>query len=97
MLLGECVQVTLGTGQQLLDGVKACLKTKPERTFAEGYTQDILVKSTKVNRAEKYTPVHSGRARRLPDLRQNHRYWILLLSRAGCAKLGNRNHRHRFD
>ena len=57
MLLGECVQVTLGTGQQLLDGVKACLKTKPERTFAEGYTQDILVKITKVNSAEKYTPV----------------------------------------
>ena len=57
MLLGECVQVTLGTGQQLLDGVKACLKTKPERSFAEGYTQDVLVKSTKVNGAEKYTPV----------------------------------------
>ena len=29
MLLGECIQVSLGAGQQLLDGVKACLKTKP--------------------------------------------------------------------
>jgi hypothetical protein len=57
MLLGECVQVTLGTGQQLLDGVKACVKTKPERSFAEGYTQDLLVKYTKVNGVEKYTPV----------------------------------------
>jgi hypothetical protein len=57
MLIGECVQVTLGTGQQLLDGVKACLKTKPERSFAEGYTQDLLVKYTKVNGVEKYTPV----------------------------------------
>ena len=53
MLLGECVQVTLGTGQQLLDGVKACVKTKPERSFAEGYTQDLLVKYTKVNGVEK--------------------------------------------
>jgi hypothetical protein len=57
MLLGECAQVTLGTGQQLLDGVKACLKTRPERPFAEGYTQDLLVKYTKVNGVEKYTPV----------------------------------------
>ena len=57
MLLGECVQVTLGAGQQLLDGVKACLKTKAERSFAEGYTQDLLVKYTKVNGVEKYTPV----------------------------------------
>tara|TARA_B110000003_G_scaffold235237_1_gene239295 strand:+ start:89 stop:448 length:360 start_codon:yes stop_codon:yes gene_type:complete len=56
MLLGECVQVTLSTGQQLLDGVKACL-AKPERPFAEGYTQDLLVKYTKVNGVEKYTPV----------------------------------------
>ena len=56
MVLGECVQVTLGAGQRLLDGVKACLKTKAERSFAE-VTQDLLVKYTKVNGIAKYTPV----------------------------------------
>ena len=56
-LLGECVQVSLGTGQQLLDGVRACLKTKPERPFADGYTADTFEKRTTVAGVDKYTPV----------------------------------------
>ena len=57
MLLGECIQVSLGAGQQLLDGVKACLKTKPDRAINADYTQDIFVKRTTVNGVEKYTPM----------------------------------------
>ena len=56
-LLGECVQVSLGTGQQLLDGVRACLKTKPERPFADGYTADAFAKRTTVSGVDKFTPV----------------------------------------
>ena len=56
-LLGECVQVSLGIGQQLLDGVRACLKTKPERPFADGYTADAFAKRTTVAGVDKYTPV----------------------------------------
>ena len=56
-LLGECVEVSLGTGQQLLDGVRACLKTKPERPFGDGYTADAFAKRTTVAGVDKYTPV----------------------------------------
>ena len=56
-LLGDCMQVTLGVGQQLLDGIRACLKTKPERPFGEGYTTDALVKRTTVGGVDVYTPV----------------------------------------
>jgi hypothetical protein len=49
--------VSLGTGQHLLDGVRACLKTKPERPFADGYTADAFAKRTTVSGVDKFTPV----------------------------------------
>jgi hypothetical protein len=51
------MQVTLGAGQELLDGIRACLRTKPERPFGEGYTTDALVKRTTVGGVDVYTPV----------------------------------------
>ena len=56
-LLGECVEISLGVGQQLLDGVRACLRTKPERPFGEGYTTDAFVKRTTTNGVDSFTPV----------------------------------------
>jgi Zn-dependent alcohol dehydrogenase len=49
--------MSLGTGQQLLDGVRACLKTKPERPFADGYTADAFAKRTTVSGVDKFIPV----------------------------------------
>ena len=49
MLLGECIQVSLWYRPTApTDGVKACLKTKPDRAINADYTQDIFVKRTKV-------------------------------------------------
>lgn len=56
-LLGECAKVTLGAGEQLLNGVKFCLKIKTERLVAEEYTVDSFVTRTLVDGEFVYTPV----------------------------------------
>jgi|TARA_B110000240_G_scaffold2831_1_gene3224 hypothetical protein len=56
-LLGECAKVTLGADEQLLNGIKFCLKIKTDRFVAEEYTVDSFVTRTLVDGEFVYTPV----------------------------------------
>ena len=56
-LLGECAKVSLGADEQLLNGIKFCLKIKTDRFVAEEYTVDSFVTRTLVDGEFVYTPV----------------------------------------